>query len=110
MICPWCNKEQPEEIFQNHHKNHIHTDDTPENVIRICYVCHQRHHRESGYDTIIVKRGAYVKPTLEDEFEEITHKKILELYERYYVKSIAEKRLEEHLGELKTGASWGIIS
>jgi hypothetical protein len=79
-LCPWCNTEYPIEFFEEHHKNHIHEDNSSENVIEICVKCHKRHHFESGYDTVILKKD-FVKPrTLKDELVQIDREEFLKAY------------------------------
>jgi hypothetical protein len=87
--CPWCNTEYPEEFFEEHHLNHIHEDDSEENRIVICVKCHKRHHRESGYDTIIVKKNSFVPKTLTEEMVSIERNVFLQEYRKY-----AEKKIE----------------
>jgi hypothetical protein len=81
--CPWCNNEYPEEFFEEHHLNHIHEDDSEENRIIICVKCHKRHHRESGYDTIIVKKNSFVPKTLKEEMVSIERSVFLQEYRKY---------------------------
>jgi len=88
-LCPWCNTEYPEEFFEEHHINHIHEDDSEENRITICVKCHKRHHRESGYDTIIVKK------TLIEEMISIERGVFIQEYRGY-----AEKKMKCQLEKL----------
>lgn len=95
--CPWCNNEYPEEFFEEHHLNHIHDDDSEENRIVICVKCHKRHHRESGYDTIIIKKNSFVTKTLLEEMVSIERDVFLQKYRRY-----SEKKMSSELVELYT--------
>lgn len=79
-LCPWCNTEYPNEFFEEHHKNHIHEDNSPENLIDICVKCHKRHHFESGYDTVILKKNDVKPRTLEDEMIAIDREEFLKAY------------------------------
>jgi hypothetical protein len=80
MICPWCDGDYPVEFFGIHHRNHIHNDDRPENQILICAKCHQRHHKESGYDTIIIKKDEYKPKTMEELMIDIDREEFLKSY------------------------------
>jgi hypothetical protein len=80
MICPRCNTDYPVEFFEEHHKNHIHNDNSEGNVVVICVKCHKRHHMESGYDTIILKKDSYQPRTLEDIMVEIDREEFLKAY------------------------------
>ena len=101
-LCPWCNTEYPEEFFEEHHRNHIHEDNSPENIIIICVKCHKRHHFESGYDTVILKKD-FVKPrTLNDELIQIDREEFLKAYRGrqnlvFMNNFNAIKDVEEHL-------------
>jgi hypothetical protein len=94
-FCPWCNTEYPEEFFEVHHLNHIHEDDSEENRITICVKCHKRHHRESGYDTVIIKKNSFVPKTLMEEMVIIERSVFLQEYRRY-----AEKKMTNQLGKM----------
>jgi Zn-finger protein len=83
MICPWCDEDYPVEFFEEHHLNHIHADDRPENKINICVKCHIRHHRESGYDTIILKKSDVTPKTLEEQMAQIDREVFLKVYREY---------------------------
>ena len=80
MICPWCEKDFPVEFFEEHHLNHIHEDDRPENKITICVKCHKRHHKESGYDTVILKKNNVTPKTLEEQMAQIDREVFLKVY------------------------------
>ena len=80
MICPWCDTEYPIEFFEEHHLNHIHEDDRPENKIMICVKCHNRHHKECGYDTVILKKNDVTPKTLLDEMVKIDREEFLKIY------------------------------
>ena len=81
MICPRCNVDYPSEFFEDHHhKNHIHNDDSEENIITICVKCHKRHHFESGYDTVIIKKDVFEPKTLQDKMIEINREEFLKRY------------------------------
>ena len=95
--CPWCNTEYPEEFFEEHHLNHIHEDDSEENRIIICVKCHKRHHRESGYDTIIVKKNSVVVKTLKEEMASIERSIFLQEYRKYAEKKMHYVLIEELL-------------
>lgn len=80
MICPWCDLDYPVEFFETHHRNHVHNDDRPENQILICVKCHKRHHFESGYDTIIIKKDEYKPKTMEELMIDIDREAFLKKY------------------------------
>jgi len=101
-LCPWCNTEYPNEFFEEHHKNHIHEDNSPENLIDICVKCHKRHHFESGYDTVILKKNDVKPRTLEDEMIAIDREEFLKAYRERQGKVFSDKmqsteELEEDL-------------
>jgi hypothetical protein len=96
-LCPWCNTEYPEEFFEEHHINHIHEDDSEENRITICVKCHKRHHRESGYDTVIVKKNSTVPKTLMEEMVIIERGVFLQEYKKYAEKKMQHVLIEELL-------------
>lgn len=95
--CEWCNRELDDEFVEVHHRNHIHEDDRPENRVEICIKCHQRHHRETGYDTIIIKKGEYKPKTLEDDVQEITRRVFLQNYEKEITRLFAGTVLSNYL-------------
>lgn len=80
MICPWCEEDYPVEFFEEHHLNHIHEDDRPENKINICVKCHKRHHKECGYDTVIIKKSDFIPKTLEEQMAQIDREVFLQTY------------------------------
>lgn len=82
-LCPWCSIEYPVEFFEDHHKNHIHEDNSEGNVINICVKCHRRHHIESGYDTVILKKDTVKPRTLEDLMLDIDRDEFLKEYREY---------------------------
>ena len=90
MLCPWCEKEYPDEFFEEHHKNHIHEDNRPENKIIICVKCHTRHHKECGYDTVIIKKDEYKPKTLEEQMAQIDREVFLVSYREYQKKVFDE--------------------
>ena len=100
MICPWCDRDYPVEFFETHHKNHVHNDDRPENRISICVKCHQRHHRESGYDTIIIKKDEYNPKTLEELMADITREEFLKAF-RIHQSNVFEKYFAGNKDEWK---------
>jgi Zn-finger protein len=115
MICPWCNTEYPIEFFEVHHKNHIHNDDSDGNTITICLKCHKRHHSESGYDTVILKKDQVSPRTITDDMIAISREEFLKAYRQnqYEVfKHITDKGIEELMGWVDNGAStpykWGV--
>ncbi len=67
-------------FLKNITKNHIHEDNSPENLIEICVKCHKRHHFESGYDTVILKKNEVKPRTLEDEMVAIDREEFLKVY------------------------------
>jgi hypothetical protein len=102
-LCPWCNTEYPEEFFEVHHINHIHEDDSPENRITICVKCHKRHHRESGYDTVIIKKNSFVPKTLMEEMISIERIVFLQEYRKY-----AENKIDYVLSKELLTEGFGI--
>jgi len=94
-LCPWCNTEYPDEFFEEHHKNHIHEDNSSENLIEICVKCHKRHHCESGYDTVILKKNDVKPRTLEDEMIAIDREEFLKVY-RERQSGIFKNLLQQH--------------
>ena len=95
MLCPWCEKEYPDEFFEEHHKNHIHEDNRPENKIMICVKCHTRHHKECGYDTVIIKKDEYKPKTLEEQMAQIDREVFLVSY-REYQKSVFDYNIKRN--------------
>jgi hypothetical protein len=67
-------------FFEEHHLNHIHEDDRPENKIMICVRCHNRHHKECGYDTVILKKNNIKPKTLEEQMVQIDREEFLKSY------------------------------
>jgi hypothetical protein len=101
MFCPWCEKDYPDEFFEEHHLNHIHEDNRPENKIDICVKCHKRHHKESGYDTVIIKKSDYIPKTLEEQMAQIDREVFLKVYrssqENMFINTINRKDKQEEI-------------
>lgn len=99
MICPWCEEDYPVEFFEEHHLNHIHEDDRPENKINICVKCHMRHHKECGFDTIIIKKSDFIPKTLEEQMAQIDREVFLKVYrqsqETMFINNIDREDKEE---------------
>lgn len=99
MICPWCEEDYPVEFFEEHHLNHIHEDDRPENKINICVKCHKRHHKECGYDTVIIKKSEFIPKTLEEQMAQIDREVFLKVYrqsqETMFINNINREDKEE---------------
>jgi len=101
MFCPWCEKDYPDEFFEEHHLNHIHEDDRPENKIMICVKCHMRHHKECGYDTVIIKKSDYIPKTLEDQMAQIDREVFLKVYREHQEKAFKNNIDRDQDGKIK---------
>jgi len=101
MICPWCDTEYPIEFFEEHHLNHIHEDDRPENKIMICVKCHKRHHKESGYDTVILKKNDVTPKTLEEMMVQIDREVFLKVYREHQEDAFKNNIDRDQEGKLK---------